>query len=324
MIVSADPSTLVPIYEKALSERERKAGPYSAKVARAAADLGMFLLEIGRGAAAEAPLRRAVSIDERNADSAIAKDRESLAEVFEAQGKRDEAMSFFRQAAETQDSRVAALCWAKLAGLDTQHADVYYRNAVAAEEKASGKGSPRIAVLLQEYALALRAHNLDREAEPLLRRALTIQQTAPRPEPQVTIGILNTLGNLLEGRHQLDEAEKLERTALSLSEEKFGPESTQLAMTCTNLADVLWNKKNLREAGLLYRRAIRIDASLYGPDRPETAADIANLGMLMKEAGQSAAGEALLKQALAIYENTLGSNSAQARFVVERLARSGR
>jgi hypothetical protein len=45
--------------------------------------------------------------------------------------------------------------------------------------------------------------------------------------------------------------------------------------------------------------------------------------MLMNDAGQSAAGEALLRQALAIYENTLGSGSDQARFVRERLAKQG-
>jgi tetratricopeptide (TPR) repeat protein len=149
---------------------------------------------------------------------------------------------------------------------------------------------------------------------------LSIQQTALKADPRVTIGVLNTLGNLLEGRHELDEAEKLERAALSLSEEKFGPESPQLAMTCTNLADVLWNRNKLREAGQLYRRAIAIDSSLYGSDRPETAADVANLGMLMNAAGQSAAGEALLRQALAIYEQALGPQSDQARFVRERLA----
>ncbi|MBV9268407.1 MAG: tetratricopeptide repeat protein, partial [Acidobacteriaceae bacterium] len=55
--------------------------------------------------------------------------------------------------------------------------------------------------------------------------------------------------------------------------------------------------------------------------RPETAADIANLGMLMNDAGQSAAGETLLKEALAIYEKTLGANSAEARFVREHLTR---
>lgn len=324
MIVPADLSTLVPAYAAALAERERRSGPDSAQAARAEADLGVFLLEIGNAAEAEAPLRQAVAVDERTADPAMDADRESLARALEARGKRDEAFDLYRKAAAGNTPRVASRSFAKLAEIDREHAQLYYRNAVASEEKASGKDSPRVAILLQEYALTLRSARHDAEAEPLLRRALAIQLAAIKAEPQVTIGILNTLGNLLEGAGRLNEAEKLERTALTLSEEKFGPESTQLAMTCTNLADVLWNKKNLREAGLLYRRAIGIDASLYGPERPETAADIANLGMLMNDAGQSAAGEALLRQALAIYEKTLGSNSDQARFVKERLTKPGR
>ncbi len=320
MIVPSDPATLAPVYAQAMAERARQSGPDSAKAASAAADFGRFLLQIGKSAEAEAPLERAVAIDERHSDPAIDADRESLALAFEAQGKPKEAFEYLRQAAEGHNPRVAARAFAKLAQMDPDHADIYSRNAVVSEEKASGAGAPRVAVLLQEYALALRARNRDGEAEPLLRRALSIQQTAPGADPQVTVTVLNTLGNLLEGRNQLVEAEKLERTALSLSEEKFGPESTQLAMTCTNLADVLWNQKRLRDAGLLYRRAIGIDAALYGPDRQETAADIANLGMLMNEAGQSAAGAALLKQALTIYENTLGADSPQAKFLRDRLS----
>jgi tetratricopeptide (TPR) repeat protein len=323
MIVPADPWTLVPVYAQAMAERQRESGPDSAKTARAAADLGRFLLQIKKSGEAEAPLRRALALDQHNSDPAIDADRESLALALEAQGKPKEAFEYFRQAAQGRNPRVAARSFAKLAELDREHAEIYSRNAVASEEKASGADSPRVAVLLQEYALALRAGNRDPEAEPLLRRALSIQQSAAKADPQVTVTVLNTLGNLLEGRKQLDEAEKLERAALSLSEEKFGPESTQLATTCTNLADVLWNQKRLRDAGLLYRRAIGIDAALYGPDRPETAADIANLGMLMNEAGQSAAGAALLKQALAIYENTLGPESPQARFVKQRLSGPG-
>ena len=324
IVLAADPSALAPVYAAALAERERETGPESAKVARAASDLGTFLLQVGNSAGAEAPLRRAVSIDQHNADPAIDADRENLALALEARGKGPEAFDLFRLAAQGNNARVAARSLAKLAAIDSDHADAYLREAVATEEKASGTGSPRVAVLLHEYALALRSRNRDPEAEPVLRRALSIQQATADRDPRVTVGILNTLGNLLEGRGQLDEAEKLERTALTLSEEKFGPESTQLAMTCTNLADVLWNKKNLREAGQLYRRAIGIDASLYGPDRPETAADLANLGMLLNEAGQTAAGDALLRQALATYENTLGPNSDQARFVRDRLGRGGR
>jgi tetratricopeptide (TPR) repeat protein len=263
-------------------------------------------------------LRRAIATDERSVD------REGLGLALQAQGKSQQAYDFFKNAAEGKDPDVAARSFVKLAELDPEHGDVYYRNAVASEEKASGPNSQRLSVLLKEYAIELRARKRDRDAEPLLRRALAIQQGAVRSDPRVTIEVLNALGNLLEGRQQLDEAEKLIRTALSLSEGKFGPESPLLATTCTYLADVLWNQKRLREAGLLYRRAIGIDASIYGPDRPETAADIANLGMLMNAAGQLDDGTALLRQALAIYENTLGSNSQEARLVREHLGRSGR
>ena len=323
VIVPADTSTLAPLYAGAVAEKEQESGAESVNVARAESDLGLFLLLIGNSAEAEAPLRRAVSIDSHNADQAIDDDRESLALALQARGKREEALKLFRQAAAGNNPRVAARSYAKLGEIDPQHAELYYRNAVAAEERAFGSNAPRVAVLLREEALTLRARKRDAEAEPLLRRALSIQDAALNPDPRVTIEVLNTLGNLLEGRHQLDEAEKLEREALTLSEAKFGPESTQLAMTCTNLADVLWNKKDLREAGLLYRRAVAIDSSLFGPDRPETAADIANLGMLMKDAGQSASGDALLRNALAIYEKTLGSNSDEARFVREHLKGSG-
>lgn len=323
-IVPADVSTLEPVYIKAVNEREHQEGPDSTKVARAASNLGLFLLQIEKSAEAEAPLRRALSIDERNTDPAIDADRESLALALDAQGKLNEALPLFRQAAEGNTPQVAARSFAKLAENDPEYADVFYRNAVAAEEKSSGAESPRVALLLHQYALALRTRNRDAEAEPVLRRALSIQQDSSKANPQVTVGILNTLGNLLEGHDQLDEAEKLQRAALSLAEEKFGPESSQLAVTCTYLADVLWNKKNLREAGRLYRRAIGIDMALYGPDQPETAADIANLGMLMNDTGQTSASVALLKQALAIYEKSLGPNSDEARFVRKHLERPGR
>ncbi len=313
-IVPADPSTLVPVYAQALAEREKEAGPADPKSARAAADLGLFLMQIGNNKAAESPLRRALATEATDAD------RESLAGALQAQGKNDEALALYREAASGKDPIVSARCFARLAELDPEHADAYFRSAIAAEEKGSGAQDRRVAVLLHEYALALRARNDDASAEQALRRALAIQEKIAKPDQHLTVGILNTLGNVLEGRHQFDEAEKLERTALRLSEEKFGPESAELAMTCTNLADVLWNKKEIQAAGQLYRRAVAIDASLYGPERPETAADIANLGMLMKDAGQTAAADSLLRQALAIYEKTLGPDSSEAKFVRENLA----
>lgn len=320
VIEAADPSTLAPVYAMAVAAHERESGPESPKAARSLSDYGLFLLQLGAFGKAEPSLRRALLIAEHNGDAAADAAREALALCLEAQGKRDEALELFQRAAKGHDGRVASRSFAKMAELDPDNAESYYRSALSAEERASGRESPRVAVLLHAYSLQLRARNADDEAEPLIRRALSIQQATEKPDARVTVGLLNTLGNLLEGRRNFDEAEKFLRSALALSEEKFGPESPELATSCTYLADVLWNKKNLREAGQLFRRAITVNAAVYGPERPETAADIANLGMLMNEAGQTAAGEALLRQALAIYENTLGPQSSEARFVRERLS----
>ncbi len=323
-VVPADPSTLVSVYEQALAYREKESGPNSAAVARASANLGLFLKQIGNNSAAEPPLRRALDIDIQNSDGAVDADRENLAATLTSEAKPQEAFALLQEAASGKDPNVAVRSFASLAKLDPEHADSYYRSAIAKQQSASGTEDRRLAVLLHEYGLALRARNDDASAEPVLRRALTVQEKVAEPDSHLTIAILNTLGNLLEGRHEFDEAEKLERIALHLSEEKFGPESADLATTCTYLADVLWNKKELRAAGELFRRAVAIDISLYGPEQPETAADIANLGMLTKEEGQMATGDLLLRQALAIYEKALGADSAQAKFIRDNLGAGAR
>jgi tetratricopeptide (TPR) repeat protein len=306
----SDPATLAPVYEKALALRGKQYGSDDPRVLRSASELGLFLKETGNAAAAEGPLRRAAALGDA--------DRENLAAALEAIGKREEAFAFYRQAAGGLESKVAARAWAAMARLDAAHADTDYRNAVAAEERASGKVDRRVAVLLHELALALREKGDDRGAEPELRRALAIQEALTKPDQHLTVAVLNTLGNLLEGAGRFDEAEGLERRALRIAEEKFGPESSELSMTCTNLADVLWNRKDFPGAAVLFRRAIAADTALHGADTPETAANVANLGMLLREAGDKA-GDALLRQALAVYEKTLGPRSDQAKFVRQKL-----
>lgn len=316
--IPSDPSTLVPVYAKALEYREKELGADHPRVAKSASELGMFLKETGNAAAAEAPLRRALSIDEKLSNPAEDVDRENLAAVLEAQGKREEAFGLLRQAAKGRDAAVAARSFAAMARLDPGNAETWYRNAIATEEAASGPGDRKIPLLLHELALTLREKGDDKSAEPVLRRALAVQEKLVRPDYHVSAAVLNTLGNLLEGKRQMEEAERLEREALRISETMFGPESPELSMTCTNLADILWNKRDFAGAAQFYKRAISTDTALYGAGRPETAADIANLGMLLRETGDKT-GDTLLRQALAIYEKTLGPDSAQAKFVRQNL-----
>jgi tetratricopeptide (TPR) repeat protein len=309
----AEPSRLRALFEEALSRR---------KTARAAADLGLLLKSIGETAAAEAPLRQALAIDEANSDPALAADQENLAAVLAALGRQAESVALFRLCA-AEKGQIAARCLSSLAVLDPDRAESYYRDAVQAEESASGAAHPRVAMLLNDLALVLRQKNEDSAAEPLFRRALAIEEKALGAESLNAAAILVNLGNLLQGAGQIAEAERMERTALRIFEQKQGPEGAQLSHACTNLADVLWTKGDKAGAEQLYSRAVAIDESIYGPDHPQVAANLVNLGMLLKETGAPAA-EATLRRALTVFVKSRGENSPEAAYVRDVLAGRGR
>ena len=319
MTPPADPSSFQNLYEQVLAEQEDQLGTRHKQVARAAADLGLFLQSIGKFEAAVPALKKTLEIDTANDDQAVPADQENLASVFAALDRPNDELRLLQLAAQGKDPAVAARTLARMASLDPVNAETYYRQALTKEEAASGKEHPRVAVLLNNLALMLRQRNDNAAAEPLLRRAAAIQVKAFGANSPAVASTLNNLGSLLQSRSKMGEAEQVERTALRIFEQKLGPETGELATTCTNLADLLWTKGAKAEAAPLYRRALAIDESIYGSDHPEVAADLGNLGLLLRELGQSAAAEPLLRRALAIYEKHLGPASPQAVQMREHL-----
>src|SRR5207249_8228550 len=129
----------------------------------------------GDRAAAEPWLRRALAIDEKSlgpADRLVGEDIENLASVLPEQ----QALPLYQRAAEHPDAAIAARNLAKLASLEEKRGNrdralALYRQALAKEE-AMGAIHPRLAVRLNDVAFLLEP----KEAEPLLRRALAIQE----------------------------------------------------------------------------------------------------------------------------------------------------
>jgi tetratricopeptide (TPR) repeat protein len=308
----ADPATLRPLFEQALADHEKDLGANDPQVARSAADLGLFLSKTGDSGAAETELRRALEIDQRNAAPQTAEDAENLAEILAGARRSNEAFLLFRQASAGSVPEIAARALANLAILDPGHAEQYYRSAIDAERRAEGPDSKRIAILLNNLALAVEQTKDYKSAESLLRQALAIQVKNSGPESPAAASTLSNLGSLLEtaGRHT--EAERVEREAMRIYEQKLGPWSAELATSCTNLADILWTKGERASAASLYQRALSIDESVYGPGDPEVAGDLVNYGTLLKESGQAGAAEQILRRALSIYEKALGSASPEA------------
>ena len=110
-----------------------------------------------------------------------------------------------------------------------------------------------------ELAQLLQHTNRLGEAEPLMRRALEIDEaTLGEHHPNVAV-CLNNLAALLQRTNRLGEAEPLIRRALEIDEAAFGKQHPMVAIRLNNLAMLLLEDTNRsEEAEPLMRRSLEI------------------------------------------------------------------
>ena len=100
----------------------------------------------------------------------------------------------------------------------------------------------------------LHGEGRDTEAEPLVRRALAIDEAALGASP-VTAMDLNGMADLLWQQKHYAEAEPFARRALAIRESTLGPEHPETAASVNNLAAVLKAQGRYADAEPFYRRA---------------------------------------------------------------------
>ncbi len=145
-------------------------------------------------------------------------------------------------------------------------------------------------------------------AEPLMRRALEIDEAAFGAAcPEVAAG-LNNLAQLLKETNRLHEAEELMRRALEIDETCFGADSPEAAAGQLNLGGLLKATNRLTDAERHIRRALEIEERHFGTDHLECVNAINNLGSLLKEMSRYAEAEPLMRRALAILDANGGSD----------------
>ena len=156
--------------------------------------------------------------------------------------------------------------------------------------------------------LAQLLHETNRlgEAEPLMRRALEIDETAlGRHHPDVAIR-LNGLARLLVATSRFSEAEPLYRRALKITEAALGRHHHVVAIRLNNLAALLWETDRFEEAEPMMRRAVEISEAAHGTHHPDTAIRLNNLAGLLQATNQFSEAEPLFRRALEISEATYG------------------
>jgi len=161
--------------------------------------------------------------------------------------------------------------------------------------------NPRTAWLMNQAGQRWHALAEWGQAEPLMRRALEIDEKSYGPEHPEVATDLNNLAGLLLATNRLAEAEPMYRRALAIDEKNYGPDHPNVARDLNNLAGLLRATNRLAEAEPMYRRVVSIFEKSLGPDHPNVATALNNLAGLLRATNRLAEAEPLMRRHLGIF-----------------------
>ena len=144
------------------------------------------------------------------------------------------------------------------------------------------------------------------KAEPLLIRALAIEEAALGPGHPSTGATLDSLAGLYESKGNYSKAEPSYLRALTIRETVLGPDHPDTGITLNNLAFLYYRQGDYAKAEPLYMRALTIKEAALGSNHHSTGASLNNLAELYRARGDYVKAEPLLLRALAISEAVHG------------------
>jgi tetratricopeptide (TPR) repeat protein len=192
-------------------------------------------------------------------------------------------------------------------------ADPLLNTAVSAAEALSLKDkSPAASNALSE-ALAARAlflvdTNHIADAEPLLRKALSIRESSLGPNDPLVAGTLNNLAEILRSQNKITEAIPLyERARRIFDTLPTNTNAQERANLLANLGLAYKADGKFTEAKPLLVQALSIDSS-RAPYSLDTAMDLYNLATIHQALNELGEAEIMYHQALPILERKLGTD----------------
>jgi CHAT domain-containing protein/Tfp pilus assembly protein PilF len=156
------------------------------------------------------------------------------------------------------------------------------------------------------------------EAEPLLKRALAIDERVSGPDHPEVASDLSSLALLYHVQERYPEAESLYRRALDIRERALG-DHPDTALTLGNLASLMAEQGRLDEAEPLLRRALAVTEKALGSNHPDTGYSANSLAVTYRALGRRDEARVLLERALAIFERALGPDHPNTAMALNNL-----
>jgi tetratricopeptide (TPR) repeat protein len=231
----------------------------------------------GLFASAEAPLCRALEIDEADPDNPHADVPEDLRRLAEVLLELD---------------RVA-------------ESEPHLRRAVEVAEARYGPEDHRVAPTLGSLALMLCIAGRYADAEPFAERALRVTEVHHGVDHPQSVDYLMNVARVYWKTVRLVDAMTMHRRALAVAERHHGVDALDTVHAMGNLAAFLGDVGDAAQAEQLYRRLFVIYEKSIGLSHPIVATTLHNLALLLMEQRRWSEAEPLLRQALAITERVV-------------------
>ena len=277
------PELLRQVFEDALAQRKSQYGESDARTAQASRDLGIFLARQG-DFSARSVLAQTVGMDRKIFGAEAPR---TIADIAELAAVSDAAQAepLWLQVSKSSDPSIAARAFAALGNLrertgDRQNAALFHRKALAKEEIASGKESPRVAAKLNALALLVSPA----EGIALLDRALRISTVRLGSRRVETASIQLNLAGILLNAGRPARAAQLAKSASSIFEQTLGPEHPRSLTSFLLEAHALRASGDRKAAGTAYRRLLSIEQRTLGPQNPQTLETARILEDFLREA----------------------------------------
>jgi tetratricopeptide (TPR) repeat protein len=283
-----------PLYERALKIRQDDPNTSALEIAKLRAKAALLAQDMGELTLAEKMLREALGLFEsQGAVETLdgANVLTDLAATLESEGRASEAQEQLQHALAVRDRLLGprdpaiAVALSKLGQayrlenrlMDSETA---YRQALAIERAQAP--SPNLAETLNNLGNLLASQRRWKEAETLLREAISTWEKMLGPEhPSVAAGLGN-LAALLQSRNRYDEAERLIERAREIDEKSLPPGHPRIGLDLNNAATLAFRRKQYPKAEKLFLASAAILEKSLAPTHPQTGLVLANLAEIYR------------------------------------------
>jgi eukaryotic-like serine/threonine-protein kinase len=260
--------------------------------------------------------RHVLGAEDKNTLSSV----ESLAEVYQREGKYDAAEALLNTLLETDrrlgrenaPEAIAALhtlAFVANSRADYAHAELIYRRVLEKERRVLTGEDDYTLSTMHNLAMVLSREAKYEEAEELLKKVIGIRRRVLGAEHPNTLMSLNGLGQLYQMEGKYSEAEPRLQAVLEARRHAMGEEHPDTLGSMTDLGLLYLYEGKYTAAEPLMTHAAETSTSVLGEDNPETQRYLGNLGRLYLREGKLKPSRAALERLLKARERTYGPDS---------------